>query len=217
MLQMRLRFKPQLHFVALISVRGTFFLFLIMNNKKRKISPMQSVLIIEWTGWCQHISYCSRENVYTDFRENYIHDPIVCPRCPARVRRTCPARGPWRCAQIHPRRGQHPHQTPPSAVSLIPLSASLAWTWWLQRCLDTNAVKDIKIGLSIFNSNQLTAVKAKGVVVQTAFRTLSTFQVFPPCFPSLASFPCILVLRCLFFWSVTSHLNPNLDVRAFSW
>lgn len=63
---MRLRFKPQLHFVALISVRGTFLNY--EQQQKRKISSMQSVLIIEWTEWCQHISYCSRENVQTDFQ-----------------------------------------------------------------------------------------------------------------------------------------------------
>lgn len=149
MLQMRLRFKPQLHFVALNSVRGTFFfLFLKLwtTNKINKWKPHRCNLywlLSELEGVNTSATVQDKNSTSS---ENYIHDPIVCPRCPARVRRTCPARGPWRCAQIHPRRGRRPHQMPPWVVYPIPLSASLAWTWWLQRCLDTNAVKDIKVG-----------------------------------------------------------------------
>lgn len=84
---------------------------------------------------------CWRENVQNS--ENYSHDPVVCPRCPFRVRRTCPARVPWRCAQIHRRRGQRHHRTPPSAGTQTPLSDSLSWTWWPLRCLNINTDGDI--------------------------------------------------------------------------
>lgn len=88
--------------------------------------------------WWQHISSLQEKMSKQTSSENYLHDPIACPRCPSHVRRTCPAHVPWRCAQIHQRREQHHHQMPPSAGTLIPLSDSLSWTWWLLRCLNTN-------------------------------------------------------------------------------
>jgi len=74
--------------------------------------------------------------------ELYKHDPVVCPHFPSHVRRICPDHGPWICVQTHQRRGRHHHQMPPSAGTLTPLSSSLAWTWWLLQCLDTD--RDVK-------------------------------------------------------------------------
>lgn len=66
---------------------------------------------------------------------SHIRGPATCPRSPSRAQRTCPGRGPWRCALIRRRRGRRRHRRPPSAGTRTPRSSSPAWTWWPRLCL----------------------------------------------------------------------------------